>query len=234
MIVSVPLVLLSSSWVPVRVIVCGVAKTVVIEGDGRDSRGIEVGEGDGLTQAQEAGAREEGIARRIHDQAARRPGRCWSERTRRGETRGGRDDGVTAEGVVGRGGDGGLAAGDDGRGGRQESPWRHWLAGLATKLTTPPLTGSTGLLAVTVTASGLANGVPMFAVCGVLPATTREGEALALEGADVDGADPAQAALVGGGDAGATGVRRRSPGCRAAGPWSGSGRRSCPAGPAAG
>ena len=28
MIVSVPLVLLSSSWLPVRVIVCGVAKTV--------------------------------------------------------------------------------------------------------------------------------------------------------------------------------------------------------------
>ena len=32
-------------------------------------------------------------------------------------------------------------------------------------------TGSTGLLAVTVTASGLANAVPIAAVCGVLPAT---------------------------------------------------------------
>ena len=50
-------------------IVCGVAKTARVEGDGRDPRGIEVGEGDGLTQAQEARAREEGIARRIHDQA---------------------------------------------------------------------------------------------------------------------------------------------------------------------
>ena len=41
-------------------------------------------------------------------------------------------------------------------------------AALATKLTTPPFTGSTGLLAVTVTASGLANGVtdrPLSAGC---------------------------------------------------------------------
>ena len=61
--------------------------------------------------------------------------------------------------------------------------------GSATKVTTPPSTGSTGLLAVTVTASGLANAVPMFAVCGVLPATAVKCEALALEGADVDAAD---------------------------------------------
>ena len=87
-----------------------------------------------------------------------------------GRTRGGRDDGVAADGVVGRGGDGGLAAGDDGRGGRED---RRGAVGrgLATKLTTPPSTGSTGLLAVTVTASGLANGVPMSDVCGVLPGT---------------------------------------------------------------
>ncbi len=44
-----------------------------------------------------------------------------------------------------------------------------WVAVLA-KLTTPPLTGSIGLLAVTVTAR-LANGVPMGDVCGVLPGT---------------------------------------------------------------
>ena len=45
-------------------------------------------------------------------------------------------------------------------------------AGLATKVTTPPSTGSIGLLAVTVTASGLAKAVPMVEVCGVLPGTT--------------------------------------------------------------
>ena len=39
------------------------------------------------------------------------------------------------------------------------------------KLTTPPSTGSTGLLAVTVTASGLLKNPPTAAVCGVLPAT---------------------------------------------------------------
>src|SRR5262245_9565437 len=41
-------------------------------------------------------------------------------------------------------------------------------AGGLAKLMTPPLTGSTGLLAVTVTASGLANAVPTAADCGVL------------------------------------------------------------------
>src|SRR5262245_4183221 len=44
-------------------------------------------------------------------------------------------------------------------------------AGLATNLTTPPFTGSTGLLAFTVTASALANAAPTLALCGVLPAT---------------------------------------------------------------
>ena len=133
-------------------------------------QGIEVGEGDGLTQAQEARAGKEGIARRIHDQGGE-AGQCWSERRRRVMNPGGCDHGVTAEGVVGRGGDGGLAAGDDGRGGQED---RRGAAGrrLATKLTTPPSTGSSGLLAVTDTASGLANGVPMSQVCGVLPATS--------------------------------------------------------------
>ena len=68
-IVSVPVVLLSSSCVPVRVIVCGVLEHGRIEGDLRVSRGIGVGEDDGLRQAQEAGSREERAARRIHDQA---------------------------------------------------------------------------------------------------------------------------------------------------------------------
>ncbi len=44
-------------------------------------------------------------------------------------------------------------------------------AGMATKLTTQVLTGSTGLLAITVTASGLANAAPMNDVCELLPAT---------------------------------------------------------------
>ena len=68
-IVSVPVVLLSSSWVPVRVIVCGrlehVGSKVM-----RVCRGSGVVEGDRLWQAQEACAWDEGIARGIHDQAA--------------------------------------------------------------------------------------------------------------------------------------------------------------------
>ncbi len=40
----------------------------------------------------------------------------------------------------------------------------------AVNVTRPPLTSSSGLLAVTVTASGFAN-TPKTAVCGVLPAT---------------------------------------------------------------
>ncbi len=46
------------------------------------------------------------------------------------------------------------------------------VARWATNVTTPPFTGSTGLLALTVTASGLAKSVPMFTVWGVLPATS--------------------------------------------------------------
>ena len=45
-------------------------------------------------------------------------------------------------------------------------------AGWPTKVATPPLTGSTGLLAVTLTASGWAKAVPMLEVCGVAPVTT--------------------------------------------------------------
>ena len=59
-IVSVPVVLLSSSWVPVRVIVCGVLNTVLSKVMFEFPEGVGVGEDDGLTQAQEAcpGARE--------------------------------------------------------------------------------------------------------------------------------------------------------------------------------
>ena len=89
-------------------------------------------------------------------------------------------------------------------------------AGPATKLTTPPSTGSTGLLAVTVTASGLANDVPMAVGLRRAAGDGREGEALALEGADVHGADDAARR------AGRWGwrrprSRRRWRGCRAAG-----------------
>ena len=45
------------------------------------------------------------------------------------------------------------------------------LAGATVKLTTPPFTGSTGLLAVTITARELANAEPTLADCGVLALT---------------------------------------------------------------
>ena len=45
------------------------------------------------------------------------------------------------------------------------------FAGVTAKLTTPPATGSTGFLAVTVTVSGFAKGLPSSADCGVLPET---------------------------------------------------------------
>ena len=44
------------------------------------------------------------------------------------------------------------------------------VTGGATKVTTPPSTGSTGLLAVRITASGYTNAAPMADDCGVLPA----------------------------------------------------------------
>lgn len=43
---------------------------------------------------------------------------------------------------------------------------------LTVKLTTPPATGSVGSIAVTVTASELANEPPVGVPCGVLPGTT--------------------------------------------------------------
>ena len=79
-------------------------------------------------------------------------------------------------------------------------------AGTATKCTTPPSTGSTGLLAVT--AHGERVGERRADVRSLRRAAgdEREVEALALEGADVDSADPAQSALVSSGDACATGA----------------------------
>ena len=80
----------------------------------------------------------------------------------------GGEGGVAAGRVVGHGGHAGLTGCDDRRGGRGGG---RAPAVVTAKLTTPPSTGSTGLLAVTVTASGLANAVPTAADCGVLPAT---------------------------------------------------------------
>ena len=76
-------------------------------------------------------------------------------------------------------------------------------AGLTVNVTTPPATGSAGLLAVTVTASGLAKAVAGRRGLRRAAGDRRQGESLALEGADVDRAahDPRLAALVGG-DAG--------------------------------
>ena len=67
----------------------------------------------------------------------------------------------------------------------------------AVKEITPPSTGSTGLMAVTVTASGLANAVSDPGRLRGAAGGGREREALALEGADVDAARPRQTPLVG-------------------------------------
>ena len=67
----------------------------------------------------------------------------------------------------------------------------------AAKVTVPPATGSSGLLAVTTTASGLAKAVPSVVCWGVLPATGRERETLALEGADIGWRVERLATLVG-------------------------------------
>ena len=66
-------------------------------------------------------------------------------------------------------------------------------------VTTPPATGSAALLAETETASGLAKVVPARRALRRAAGDRRQGESLALEGADVDGAvdDPRLAALVG-------------------------------------
>ena len=52
-----------------------------------------------------------------------------------------------------------------------ESPAEAPAAGLTLNVTTPPATGSAGLLAETETASGWAKVVPGAALCGVEPAT---------------------------------------------------------------
>ena len=52
-----------------------------------------------------------------------------------------------------------------------ESVTKRCCAAGGAKVKTPPATGSTGLLAATMTARGLANAVPACVDCGVLPAT---------------------------------------------------------------
>ena len=125
MIVSVSLVLLSSSWLPVRVIVCGVLKTVGSKVMCRFPR-IGVGQGDGLTQAQRpAPGKSESLVVLTIRLAKTGPALVRSKET--GDEP--EADAVTVYepiDVVGRGGDGGLAAGDDGRGGRRGPPRRRW------------------------------------------------------------------------------------------------------------
>ena len=106
------------------------------------------------------------------------------------------------------------------------------VAGTA-KVMTPPSTGSTGLIAVTVTASGLANGLPVVADCGVLPATGVRVKPWLWK------APMSTWPVRGWPRWSVVGMsskcrRRRSPGCPAAGPSWGSGRRSSPGAPAAG
>ena len=95
---------------------------------------------------------------------------CWSGRSLPSRCRRGRGgDGVGAGGGFRLGGDRGDPIGADRRGGGGERRRRPAAGGA--KVKTPPATGSTGLLAATVTASGLANAVPVAVDCGVLPAT---------------------------------------------------------------
>ena len=108
-------------------------------------------------------------------------------------------------------------------------------AGLAMKVTTPPSTGSTGLLAVTVTASGLVNGVAVVRRLRGAAGDGGDGEALALEGADVDEpltmrGRPRWSVVTPGGMSAL--CRRRSPGCRGAGGSFRSDRHSCRGSPA--
>src|SRR5262249_18491134 len=92
---------------------------LLVEGDDRVPRGGGVGEADGLAQAQEARARGDGIAGRVHDQG--REGRAGiRELEGAGQAGGGRDHAVAADDVVGCGDEGGRAVGDDGRRGRED------------------------------------------------------------------------------------------------------------------
>ena len=52
-----------------------------VEGDGRDPQGIGLAKAMASRRLKRPCAREEGIARRVHDQAGEGPGQCWSDRT---------------------------------------------------------------------------------------------------------------------------------------------------------
>ena len=101
-------------------------------------------------------------------------------------------------------------------------------------MTTPPSTGSTGLLAVTRhrerVGESRADGRRLRGAAG----DGRHREALALEGADVNAADARLEAALVGRRKRQPRCRRRSPGCRAGGGSSRSGRHSCPGSPAPG
>ena len=204
-----------------------------IEGDGCVSCGIEIREQDGFAQTQKARSGSDGIDCRIHDQAGKwRPGVGQIERS--GRSRGCRVNLILAGYVIGRRSDARLppvitAEAAD------KMAVAPLAAMLATKLTMPPSTGSIGLLAVTITASGLANSVPMSADCGVLPGTRVMVKPWLSKA-------PMSTCRSRGGvrRAGRWWFRparerrcRRRPGCRATGASSLSGRHNCPVGPAA-
>ena len=89
--------------VPVRVIVCGVAKTCF------SKVMVEIPEESKLAKAMASGRlKRPGPGKReslvVFTIRLVKPGRCWSGRSETGdEPEAGRDDGVTADGVVGRG-----------------------------------------------------------------------------------------------------------------------------------
>ena len=115
MIVSASLVLLSSSWVPARVIVCGVAKTV------GSKVMLEIPEESMLAKAMASRRlRSPGPGTRaslvVLTTRLAKAGPAFVRSNEADCARGRRDDDVSADDVVGHGGDGGLPAGDDGRG----------------------------------------------------------------------------------------------------------------------
>ena len=107
-------------------------------------------------------------------------------------------------------------------------------AGLTAKVTTPPATGSTGLIGGD--GDGQRIGERGAGRHGLRSAAGdhREGESLALEGADVGRRARRRSAALVGRDPGDRGAGIDARRCRGARAWSRWDRRSCPAGPAPG
>ncbi len=201
-IVSVSVVLLSSNWDAGHGDRQMSGEHRRVEGDGRVSRAVGVGEGDGFTQAEEARPREQGIARRVHDQAREDRADVGQVERGSGRARGGRDDLVTANGVAGRGDDCGLAAHDIGRGGQED---RVGATGrrLIDEVDPAPIDRLDRVVGGHSHCQWVGERRADLSRLRSAVGNGREYKALALKGADVDPAvgDAAQAALVGG-DAG--------------------------------